>query len=291
MTVAAPTIQQIDSWQVQQVHLPGAVWCVLPAAGQAALAIEVRSRQTQPGSAGQHWVGLWQPGQPLRLHLAGAGALATLNPWWTSLAGALPGVLLLHSYPQPGQPGRRGLLAIDAARGTLLWQHPSARLVQAGTAGVLVYTDGDHTRQAWLHPATGKPLAADPAAAVFAADLLLPAAYTAEGLPPQADQMLQLFENEEIATGTPLEWLEGEGFGALACYYPGLAPGRYTQRLRLARMAGQGYTSPLSLTLVENEPGLALDSYMVWGEPGDGLPPQLIAVQGRASLTLVGLGG
>jgi hypothetical protein len=58
--------------------------------------------------------------------------------WWTGIEAVHRGVLFLYGFATPDLPGRRGITAVDCARGEILWQNGTLTFLAA--AGENVYS-------------------------------------------------------------------------------------------------------------------------------------------------------
>lgn len=91
----------------------------------------------------------------------------TLQPtdWWASTIGCYNGTLLLHRYASNEQPAPKGLLAINAANGQIIWELNQSSFVQ--TDGYFLQTAQQNSAQTltyeWYTLANGKKLPEMPA--------------------------------------------------------------------------------------------------------------------------------
>lgn len=62
--------------------------------------------------------------------------------WWTGIEGAAGGVLYVHGFATPSLPVHRGVIAVDIATGTRLWENGAVRFIRAEGTRVTVEAHG-----------------------------------------------------------------------------------------------------------------------------------------------------
>jgi hypothetical protein len=99
-----------DTWE----FVPGGiVWRILPADGRLIVGEE---RDAAKKSASLFCVGLDDGAVRWK-------GLKLAEEWWTGIETVHRGVIVAHQYPDPGMPGHRNIIAIDAAGGNRLWEN------------------------------------------------------------------------------------------------------------------------------------------------------------------------
>lgn len=65
------------------------------------------------------------------------------EPWWIALEMTIGEVGILQRFPRPDLPRAQGAVAVDAASGLTLWEHPGARLLCGGNGQALAELHDD----------------------------------------------------------------------------------------------------------------------------------------------------
>jgi len=77
-------------------------------------------------------------------------ALETPERWLTGIEAAYDGVLLLHFYQTETGPTHKGLMAINAANGKMLWSNYAVTFDYLSVSGPVVYDSRIHPRKLFL---------------------------------------------------------------------------------------------------------------------------------------------
>ncbi|MCU0448337.1 MAG: DUF4905 domain-containing protein, partial [Bernardetiaceae bacterium] len=200
--------------RVFDTETPGQVFRLVADAQRAWLAWE--TRQAAQREVSFSVLALPYPGQPAAQLLV--NNLGIDEPWFCGLSALAGGRLFLHRLANSTHPDPRGIVAVDVATPTWLWEQPDLYLETALPAHVLAYGFGPAGKQPqWLAAATGLTCA-PPAEQVSTAPAPGPACYL-PGSPEHETVQQFMAQRLGVIIHGPVDYQETAHVVVLGCHH------------------------------------------------------------------------